>query len=170
MKIETKKTILLWVLLFVIMALLSSSCKKEEFIALKEVSEEVDTINWQDTYTYGGTLTGTGGQTNPLVGTRWVLTKVVSAFATEYPNDTIEFITNDDYVLNQNAQRPYTLSLLPSSTNYELTLKYFMPFGGSHYSANVGYYFVDDGEINNAEFTNIQNTTSTIRAWFTKLN
>jgi len=170
MKIETKKTLLILTLLFVVIALLFYSCKKEEFIALEEVPEEVDKTNWQGTYTYGGTLTGTGNQTNPLVGTRWVLTKVVSAFATEYPNDTIEFTSSDDYVLNQNEQRPYTLSLLPSSTNYELTLKYFMPFGGSHYSANVGYYFVDDGQINNAEFTNIQNTTSTIRAWFTKIN
>lgn len=170
MKIETKKTLLLFTLLFVVIALLFTSCKKEEFIALEEVPEETDTTNWQDTYTYGGTLTGNGGQSNPLVGTKWVLVKMVSAFSTEYPNDTIEFTTNNDYVLNQNAQRPYTLSSLPSSTNYELTLNYFMPFGGSHYSTNVGYYFVDDGQINNAEFTNIQNTTSTIRAWFTKIN
>jgi hypothetical protein len=168
MKASIKTIITIAILYFIIT--LFSSCKKEEYILFVEEPEVVDTTSWQSTYNNGGTLTGNPSQTNNLVGTKWVLTKVVSAFSTEYPNDTITFITNNDYVLNQNAQRPYTLSSLPSSTNYELTLSYFMPFGGSHYSGNVGYYFVDDGEINNLEFTNIQNTSSTIRAWFTKIN
>lgn len=151
--------------------LLLSSCKKEEFVPYKNEETPVDTAKWQTTYTNGGTLPGgTTSQQNPLVGTKWVLTKLVTSFATEYPNDTIYFYDNTHYFLNQNAYRSYTLSMIPSSTNYELTLKYFMPFGGSHYSANVGYYFVSDGEINNAEFTNIQNTTSTVRAWFVKIN
>ena len=50
-------------------------------------------VYWKDIN--GGTIpTGGGTQTNPLVGTEWVLTKMVSAFATEYPNDTISFQTN----------------------------------------------------------------------------
>lgn len=38
-----------------------------------------------------------------------------------------------------------------------------------HYSGNVGYYFIQDGAIENVEFHNIQNTTSKIRAWFKKI-
>jgi hypothetical protein len=160
-------------LLTLIIGLILTSCKKEEFVPMEQVPEEeyTDSTAWQDTYSNGGTLPGGGtGQDNPLIGTTWVLTKYVSAFATEYPNDTITFTGNDDYVLNQNAVRPYSLALITSSTNYELTFNYFYPFGGSHYSGQVGYYFVDDGELNNIEFTDVQNTSSTIRAWFTKIN
>ena len=54
-------------------------------------------------------------------------------------------------------------------SNKTLALYYFAPFGGSHYSAQVGFYFVSDGFMNNAEFTNIQNNTATTRAWFVKI-
>lgn len=168
MKTSVNKRVSLVVLALIGIALLLSSCKKEDYTPYEIVEETQDTTHWQDGYTNGGTLTG-GSYSNPLIGTKWVLTKYVSAFATEYPNDTIEFISNNTYKLNGGGDRPYTLSNIPSSTNYDLTLNYFSPFGGSHYSGNVGYYFVDDGEINNIEFTNIQNTSMTIRAWFEKM-
>ena len=159
------------IFLFAIVGLGLTSCTKEEFEPRVEVEETQDTTNWQNGYNNGGTIpTGGGTQTNPLVGTEWVLTKMVSAFATEYPNDTISFQTNTEYTLNGGAVRPYQLNSLPSSTNYDLSLYYFMSFGGSHYSGQVGYYFVGDGEINNVEFVDIQNSSSTIRAWFVKIN
>lgn len=146
------------------------SCTKNEPQPLYTYEPEtVDTIAWQSQYQNGGTVPTTGNQTNVISGTRWVLTKYVTAFATEYPNDTIDFIDNTHYILNTNAERTYQLSSIPSSTNYDLQLNYFYPFGGSHYSAEVGYYFVDDGEINNAEFRDIQNSSKTIRAWFEKI-
>jgi hypothetical protein len=157
-------------LLLITVTLLLSSCTKEEWEPRIEVEEPVDTVAWQTDYDNGGTLTNTGNsQTNPLVGTKWVLTKMVSAFATEYPNDTITFVGNDEYTYNTSALRPYVLGIIPSSSNYELTFNYFAPFGGSHYSAQVGYYFVDDGEMSNIEFTDVQNNTSSIRAWFIKI-
>jgi hypothetical protein len=171
MKIETKKTLLIYTLLFLVVAFLFSSCTKEEFEPRVEVEEVEDTTDWQDTYGNGGTLPGggTSTQSNPLVGTKWVLTKMVSSFATEYPNDTITFESNTEYTIEGSAVRAYQLNSLPSSTNYDLSLYYFMPFGGSHYSGQVGYYFVDDGEINNIEFIDTQNSSSTIRAWFVKI-
>lgn len=170
MTIENKKTMLIVVLLGVI-TLLLSSCEKEEFEPYYTYEEiPADTTDWEDAYADGGVLDSVGGQTNPLVGTRWVLTKVVTSFATEYPNDTIDFVSNTNYTLNNGAVRPYQLNSLASSTNWDLSLYYFAPFGGSQYSAQVGYYFVDDGEINNAEFEDIQNPSSTIRAWFEKIN
>jgi hypothetical protein len=154
---------------------LATSCKKEpitpgNYTAGTPTPE--DTTTWQWQYENGGTLPnwgGSGSQTNELVNTVWVLTKVVSGFATTYPNDTIRFVSNTNYTLNNGAVRPYQLTAGVASTNKTLSLYYFAPFGGSHYSGEVGQYFVTDGVINNCEFMNIQNTTSTIKAWFTKI-
>jgi hypothetical protein len=129
-----------------------------------------DTTTWEWQYTNGGTLpNNTGNQLYDLVGTKWLLTKVVTAFSTSYPNDTLKFINNNNYILNSNAVRPYQISAGVASTNKTLTLYYFYPFGGSHYSGEVGQFFVTDGVINNCEFMNIQNTTSTVKAWFVKI-
>ena len=149
--------------------ILITSCKKYEG-SYKQVPEPVDTTTWQDSYNNGGTLPGGGTQTpNAIVGTQWRLVKVVSAFSTVYPNDTITFISSNRYVLNQNAQRPYTLSMVTGSTNKSLTLDFFYPFGGSHYSGQVGQYFVEDGQMSNIQFIDLQNNTATIRAWFVKI-
>lgn len=153
---------------------LFASCSKEpitpgNYSAPKAPPKDTTTWVWQ--YGDSGTLPnwGSGNQTNELNGTKWVLTKVVTAFATSYPNDTIRFVSNTNYTLNNGAVRPYQLSSSAGSTNKTLALYYFAPFGGSHYSAQVGYYFVSDGYMANTEFTNIQNTTMTVKAWFTKI-
>jgi len=147
-----------------------TSCNKKYVGPYTQIPDPVDTTTWQDGYTDGGTLPGGGSQTDPLiVGTKWVLVKVVSAFSTNYPGDTITFVSNNRYVLNQNSQRPYALSTMVGSTNKSLTLDYFYPFGGSHYSAQVGEFFIDDGYMSNIEFTDLQNSTSKIRAWFVKI-
>ena len=168
---ELKKNVMKNLLLLLVIVLSFAACNKQEPLV---PMEQVPDAQYQDSitnpYINGGTLpTGTSNGDNQLVGTSWVLTKMVSSFATEYPNDTINFVSNTEYTLNGGAVRPYQLNSLPSSTNYDLSLYYFMSFGGSHYSGNVGFYFVDDAEINNVEFTDIQSTSTTIRAWFTKL-
>lgn len=165
--------ILITIGLFFILTLLAS-CKKEPITPgnyKPNTPPEPDTTTWVWQYTNSGTLPnwGSGNQTNDLNGTKWVLTKVVTAFATSYPNDTIRFVSNTNYTLNNGAVRPYQLSSSAGSTNKTLALYYFAPFGGSHYSAQVGYYFVSDGYMANTEFTNIQNTTMTVKAWFTKI-
>ena len=160
-----KNLVLVFSLMF-----LTISCNKKTNGPYQQIPEPVDSTVWQDSYTSGGVLPGGGTQTQiPIIGTKWVLVKIVSAFSTNYPNDTIIFISNNRYVLNQNAQRPYTLSSVNGSTNKTLTLEYFYPFGGSHYSGQVGQYFVEDGFMNNIEFTDLQNSTSIIRAWFVKI-
>ena len=148
---------------------LATSCKKYEG-PYEQVPETVDTTSWQDGYTDGGVLPGGGTQTqNTLVGTKWVIIKIVSAFSTVYPNDTINFVNAGNYILNQNAQRPYSYSQITGSTNKSLTLYYFYPFGGSHYSGQISPYAVEDGEMNNIEFTDLQNNTSKIRVWLKKI-
>lgn len=149
-----------------------TSCHKEDIGPYVDVPEETQNPpEWDSGYEDGGTLPNGGSQptTNDLVGTQWVLTKLVSAFATEYPNDTLTFVDNTHYTLNNGAVRNYQLSNIPNSNNKDLSLYFFAPFGGSHYSGQVGLYFVDDGEINNVEFEDIQDQSTTIRAWFQKL-
>lgn len=159
-----KKLILLFGLLILI-----TSCKKEVG-SYQQIPDPVDTTAWQDDYTSGGLLPGGGTQTpNTIVGTQWLLVKVVSGFSTIYPNDTITFISPNRYVLNQNAERPYTLSMITGSTNKSLTLSFFYPFGGSNYSGQIGQYFVEDAMMSNIEFIDLQNNTSIIRAWFEKI-
>ena len=120
------------------------SCKKQKLSPYTQVPEPVDTTVWQDSYSYGGVLPNLGGSSQTLVGTKWVLRKVVAGFSITYPNDTIKFISNSSYVLNQNGQRPYTISGITGSTNKSLTLYFFLPFGGSNYSGQVGQYFISD--------------------------
>jgi hypothetical protein len=147
--------------------MLMTSCVKEE--PIEKTTKEVVENNWEDEYNSGGVLDNTTQISNQLVGTTWVLTKYVTGYSTETPYDTIRFVTNNNYTINGGATRTYQLAIITSSTNYDLTLNYFFPFGGSHYSANVGFYFVEDGVMSNVEFTNKQNTTNKIRAWFVKL-
>ena len=171
---ETKTSL---VILFIslLISFLLVSCDKEPITPgnyQAGTPDNTSNSNWQDQYVNGGTLPnwGSGGtQNNELVGTKWVLTKTVTAFATSYPNDTIRFISNTEYTLNNGAARPYQLSAGVASTNKTLSLSFFQPFGGSQYSGQVGYNFVIDGVITQAEFHNIQNTTQTIMAWFTKI-
>lgn len=152
-----------------------TSCEKEPITPgnyQPGVPDSTYNNNWQDQYGNGGTLPNWGSgnnQNNELVGTKWVLTKTVTSFATSFPNDTIRFVSNTEYTLNGGAVRLYRLSAGVASTNKTLSLYFFQPFGGSHYSGQVGYYFVSDGGITQAEFHNIQNTTQTILAWFTKI-
>ncbi len=158
--------------LLIICILFSFSCKKKTITPGNyQVSSPapVDS-NWQNQYPNSGTLPNwNGGGDGDLKGTKWVLTRMVSGFATTTPNDTIEFKTNSQYSINNGSLRQYLLTSSVASTNKTLSLYFFYPFGGSHYSGEVGSTFVSDGVIDNVEFKNIQNTTSKIRAWFVKI-
>ena len=159
------------IVLFALTLAFFSSCKKEEITPGNYTNSPIveDTVVTPE-YSKGGTIPGTTPLNSELVGTTWVLTKVMAGFATTTDlNDTIRFVTNMDYSINGGATRPYNITSGVSSTNKTLTLYYFYPFGGSHYSGEVGHYFVSDGVINQAEFINIQNTTTTVKAWFEKI-
>lgn len=155
----------------ILLMFLSFSCKKEEpgYVLTPEKTQG-DSDDWRNGYVYSGTLPNNNTNVNnALSGTKWVLTKYVTAFATQSPNDTIHFISNIKYTLNNGGTRSYVLSKLPSSTNYDLQLDYFMPFGGSLYGGQVGFYFVEDGEMNNILFTDLMNKNITIKAWFIRI-
>jgi hypothetical protein len=136
-----------------------------------QIPEDVDTQYMsKDEYIDGGLITYGGSEPNNiLVGTTWVITKVVSGLSTNSPNDTLRFISDNRYTLNQNAQRLYTYSQITGSTNKSITLDSFYPFGGSNYSSQISPYAVQDGELNNIEFTDLQNNTKIIKAWLKKI-
>jgi len=159
-------------LLFTVLSLIFISCEKELPPYIDVPEEEIDSTLWSDDYTNGGTLpNGSGGSVNELIGTEWVLTKVVfSPLNIEFPNDTIKFVDNTHYTLNNGGVRNYQLSNITGSTNKDLSLYFFAPFGGSHYSGQLGMYFFEDEVINNIEFEDIQNSATTINAWFIKIN
>ena len=158
-----------WIYLICIflLSLIIISCQKED--EPEEIIEPVESSDWREDYEDAGTLDDNNQDINPIIDTKWILRKYMFGYAIEYPDDTIHFINNNDYRVNSNVIRNYHLINLPLSTNYDLTLNYFYPFGGSHYSAQVGQYFVEDGEINNAVFKDLQGN-DTIVAWFEKYN
>jgi len=165
----------------ILITLVLMSCNKKDYdnYTLAEPEEEViDTTHWEYDYTYAGTLPSSEESENDLVNTKWVLTKYVISFATEYPMDTIEFLTNTTYQITSPAGqnypavssiRTYTLSNVPNSTSKELQLNHFYPFGAYHYSTRLSELFIEDGVINNAEFTSLYESSKVVRAWFVKI-
>ena len=138
------------IICLIMMAVISlTSCKKDEYEPWVNVPDQIDTTMWQDGFSDGGTLPNVTGTDNKLNGTKWVVTYVVVGFNSgQSKNDTLHFISNNTYTINSDVTpRGYTLSILPSSVGYSLTLNYFDPFGGLHYSGTVGYYFDTYGEI-----------------------
>jgi hypothetical protein len=160
------------ILTFTILVITLVSCSKEPITPgnyeVGSLPDKIITDN-ESSYQDRGELPSWNSQIDGLVGTKWVLTKMTVGFSTTYPNDTIKFVNSTNYVLNSNAPRPYNLTSSVASTNKTLTLYYFFPFGGSHYSGEVGQFFISDGEIKNCKFINIQNSTPNVTAWFKKI-
>jgi hypothetical protein len=158
---ETIKVIIIWSLV-VILLLLFPSCQKEDIKPYTEVPEEiVDTTAWNSGYNNGGTLPNGGGTTfqNNLIGTEWVITKVVTSFSTQYPNDTIRFVSNNKYTINNGAQKTYQLSLITNSNNISLRLDYVFTIGSGIYTGVLSHTFVEDGVVNDGQFTNYENSS-----------
>ena len=170
------RLIIYFIALTTTLLLFTISCKKESemtnYTAIKTVAETKDTVNPEAEYTYGGLIpiTTSTNNNNVLYKTKWVLKKYVSGFSTEYPNDTIEFINNTEYKINNSGLiRTYVLSKTTSTTNYDLQLNYFSSIGGSHYYGQVGYYFVEDGEINGIAFIDVYSQSIKIKVWMIKI-
>lgn len=96
------------------------------------------TSHWYNAYTNGGTLpswTNNGTNSgNELVGTTWILTKVVVNYASTIKNDTIHFITTLTYYIGNDTAH---YSLYPSQNNVTLTFQPFLPMNYMHCSTNV---------------------------------
>lgn len=149
-----------------------TSCYKETYPKYVSGPEPVDTSKWENEYQNLGTLPNPSTPVithNVIYNTKWVLIKYITGFGTQQPNDTITFVSDTHYKINsQTTEHQYTINSLVGSTNYSLMLNFFSPFGGSHYSGQVGQNFVDDGVMNNVIFTDFYGNAK-IKAWFKKI-
>lgn len=143
-------------LLFVGLSVITffTSCKKQPLEPIVGVTPDI-TFNNND----------------EIVGTKWVLLEYrnTAYIGSTKSYDTITFISNTEYMLNNGVIRTYNISSLVGSTNKSLQLNFFGPFGGSNYSGSVGQYFVSDGFINACLFTDNQNNSIKFLAWFERI-
>ena len=162
------------IIIYISLLLLVFSCNKSNVGPNLQGTSNViikDTAGFMKGYVYAGVLNGSiTGQPNSIVGTKWLLVKYTYGLATTKATDTVYFFSSTRYSVNGQGNYGYSLSQIPSSTNYNLCLYFFYPFGGSSYSGQIGYYFVTDGVINAAVFTDNQNSKIVIKAWFQKVN
>ena len=136
-------------------------------------AELIDSTKWQDDYVNGGVIPTFGNnntQSNELVGTTWVLTKIQTAFVTTILSDTLHFITNTKYYLNSDSTYKPTYGLYAAQNNVTLEFKPLVSMNYVQCSTNqLGVGFANGPQIIGVEFVNLYNTTTTFKAWFTKI-
>jgi hypothetical protein len=153
-----------------------SSCKKEITPGNYTLGEEtLDTTTWQWQYTYNGVLPnwGNGSINNELVGTKWVIRRYnIGGFNMTYPDDTLFFINNTNYLINglQANFQTYQITNITGSTNKSLTLNFLQTFGGSNYSGQVGQFFNTQGLTSELPivFNDLQSNI-TLNSWLSRI-
>jgi hypothetical protein len=119
-------------------------------------------------YVYGGVITTPTTTTNDLVGTKWVVTKFYDGFANNYPNDTLDFVSNTQYTINGGTTTNYTMTSIFGNNMVDLTLYNFYTIGGD-YSGLVPDGFITNGQINSATFSDIFGTGNDKLVWMTRI-
>jgi len=118
-------------------------------------------------YTYGGLITQSTEE-NEIVGTKWVVTKYYDGFSNNYPNDTLHFVSNNQYTINGGTTTNYTLSNIIGNNMSEMTLYGFYTIGGD-FSGFVPSNFIESGQINSALFSDIFNTNNDKLIWMSRI-
>ena len=118
-------------------------------------------------YTYGGLITQSTEE-NEIVGTKWVVTKYYDGFSNNYPNDTLHFVSNNQYTINGGTTTNYTLSNIIGNNMSEMTLYGFYTIG-SDFSGFVPSNFIERGQINSALFSDIFNTNNDKLVWMSRI-
>ncbi len=144
------------------------SCKKD-FGSYQPVTPTADTTAKSSVYTDGGLLNNNVNTSNGFAGTKWVIVKYNNGFINTFPNDTLMFINNTQYILNNYGVRTYNLSDIAGSTNKSLSINFLTTLGGSNYSGQIGEYSASDGVINNAEFIDYQDVSKKYKVWMKKI-
>ena len=107
-------------------------------------------------------------QPNILKNTTWVITRYDTKNNTSvFPDDTLYFINTDSYTINGGIERRYTLGIVMNSNDKALTLYDHTTFGGT-YTGRILSTVVEDGEINNSEFTELYGSDS-VKVWMEKM-
>jgi hypothetical protein len=133
--------------------LILSSCYKEEIRPQEPLSPQPIIT---DTTFVDSTLT--------LEGSTWVIYKVLNTdFIYQDVNDTLLFLSNEDYVYNQFYSK-YNLDLTPNSFVVSL---YDTPWG--NLSGKLYNYNLVSGRIDGLDFYDIFNTERKIKIWIKKI-
>lgn len=120
-------------------------------------------------YTYGGVINNSNNTNTTLVGTKWVITKLVQNLSTITTNDTLSFVSNTQYKINNSNVRNYSLSGVVGNNMKSLSLYSFTTLGGD-WSGQVQSTFISDGVVNNAMFVDMFNVNSyDVRIWMKRI-
>jgi len=121
-------------------------------------------------YDYIGTIFNPTSSSiaNDIASTKWVITRYDEGNYPYYPNDTIEFISNELYTTNKGPAKNYSLYSVSGTNNSSLTLYYSPTLGGS-FSGKVNASFISDGQISNSVFTDAFDGSNEIKVWMKKL-
>lgn len=118
-------------------------------------------------YVYQGVIDN-NTSINNIINTKWVVTRYDEGLIPYYPNDTLHFINNNEYTINNGTYNNYTLSNIFGNNMTELTLYNFYTIGGD-YSGMVLDSFIEDYQINASIFTDIFNTGTNKTVWMVRI-
>jgi hypothetical protein len=121
-------------------------------------------------YINGGLLNSTPTTLPSIINTKWVVTRYTDGFANVFPNDTIEFIDSDKYIINNDLANPksFTLNGIIGNNYADLTMYGFSTLGGS-FSGRILKSFIDDGKIESARFIDIWGANGDKLVWMVKI-
>lgn len=170
-KIYKNITFLLCVITTTLILSIITGCKKDNPAPYVPPTSVV-TTNWENQYTNGGTLPNWTNETqiNELVGTTWVLTKIMNGFGSNIMQDTLHFVTNTKYYIGSDTTKSAYYTLYSSQNNMTLTFKPLIPVNNIHCSTDqLGVGFASGSQIIGVEFVNLYDTSTKFKAWFTKI-
>ncbi len=176
MKPEVKQIIrILFAILTIILLLLLTGCTKEVITPgnYYPKAELIDSSKWQDDYVNGGVIPTFGNnniQSNELVGTTWVLTKILTNYGVTLLSDTLHFLSNGRYYVNSDSLTIAHYSLYQVQNYMTLEFKPLIPMNYMFCkTSNLGVGFANGQQIISVYFTNYYNTRPFFFAWFTKI-
>jgi hypothetical protein len=133
--------------------------------------------NWSEPdspngYSYGGILNVNNNSSYTLNGTKWVITRVLTGLANEYPNDTLDFSTSTyDWLPSgpgNTITEDYTLNKIIGNNTADLSL-YGNPSIGGDYSGSVPENFIQVGVVDGIQFTDMFGVNQNKTVWMVKL-
>jgi hypothetical protein len=140
------------------------------FLTFKKKGETCNNCigNYNHSYEYGGVMPSRANYDNGLVGTKWVLTQYYDGFANVYPKDTLHFINNYQYTINNGTMLRYSLSNIVGNNNSDFTLYGLTTIGGD-FSAQVPSSFTSTGELNSVKFKDVWKVQNDKTVWLEKI-
>lgn len=120
-------------------------------------------------YLYQGTIPPSPTMVNDLIGTDWVITRYDQGLTPFYPNDTLSFTDFNTYTINGGIPKNYSYSGIVGNNMKSLILYDCTTLGGN-FSGELLNTFVNDWAFNNATFSAILGTPTTVKVWGVRIN